>query len=165
MASMPSSASRTRQWGYRTPQHKHPAASPSGAGACTKYSPTHFMRVISFGEVNSTPGKHQPVVTIAEFDRVQAMLGRPKQKKPSGPHLLPTEVSFAAAPADCNSRQNTRSIATARRYIYYHCTRVHRTPRCRQPSIEAKELERQVRCRSCLRIHASDSLHRGACGN
>ena len=33
---------------------------------------------------------------------------------------------------------------SGREYVYYHCTRVHHTPRCTQPSIEGAELERQI---------------------
>jgi hypothetical protein len=44
-------------------------------------------------------------------------------------------------------------------YVYYHCTRVHRTPACMQPSIEAAALDAQIR--SHLRaLTIPEAVHR-----
>jgi site-specific DNA recombinase len=58
--------------------------------------------------------------------------------------LFLTAVSSAAGPGLQLTAEN-KVNRYDRRYVYYHCARLHRTPRCTQPSIEAKELERQLR--------------------
>jgi len=91
-------------------------------------------------------GKHQPMVTRAEFDRVQQIIH-------GNVHVQPQKHEFAftglitCGNCGCSVtaerkvkyyKQTRRSVA----YEYYHCT--HKLRNCKQRSINGNELERQV---------------------
>ena len=89
------------------------------------------------------PGKHQPMVTLAEFDRVQRLLGRPGR-----PRGVRKEFAFTGM-IRCGSCGLVVTAEDKRnrygyRYTYYHCTRSRTKTRCHERSITADDLQRQV---------------------
>jgi DNA invertase Pin-like site-specific DNA recombinase len=88
------------------------------------------------------PASHEPMITVAEFNRAQQLL--------RGLRIRPRRYRFAyTGLITCGSC--TSSITAERKvnrygssYVYYHCT--HGKPRtpCHERAIEEKELERQV---------------------
>jgi site-specific DNA recombinase len=119
-------------------------------------------------------GKHEPMVTREEFDRVQFILGRNGNTRPK--KELPITFRGLIRCGECGAtvtgeekRQVICSICKIKfayqaerrcpgchtpmikighpkhlRYVYYHCSRSKR-PRCRQPSVSEAELENQIR--------------------
>ncbi len=88
------------------------------------------------------PGKHQPVVSYEEFDRVQVLLGRPSQPRPKRNTLAYTGMIRCAACNHMITAEHKRN-RYGTHYLYYHCTKSSR-PKCTQPSIEVKLLEAQI---------------------
>ena len=91
-------------------------------------------------------GKHNPMITEAEFDRIQVLLGRkgkprPKTHKFDFTGLLNCgECGGTITAEEKVKRPKNGKVHT---YIYYHCTkRVH--PGCTQGSIEVTELKKQI---------------------
>lgn len=132
------------QWGYRTPKMKKIGGSPLAHSTIYQIltNPFYAGHILWRGELY--PGKHEPMVTQAEFERVQELLGRRHQAKPVRHRFAYTGVlrcgscGLAVTAEHKKNRYGTR-------YVYYHCTRVHRTPHCTEPSIELRELEQQIR--------------------
>ena len=103
------------------------------------------------------PGKHKPVINYTEFERLQQILGRStntraKQYTFTYRGLLRCGACGLAVTAE----HKTNRFGS--KYIYYHCTRKHRTWKCRQPSIEGRSLQQQMRT-ILERIYTPDAIH------
>ena len=118
-------------------------------------------------------GKHEPMVTEAEYDRVQTLLGRNGNPRPKSRHdfaytglircggcgrmvtaeekrqLICGQCKFKFA---CCNRQACPRCGTSvekmakplfLHYTYYHCSRSKR-PSCRQKCVTGRELENQI---------------------
>jgi DNA invertase Pin-like site-specific DNA recombinase len=132
------------QWGYRTPCHKHSGGKPLRRGRLYKIftNPFYAGRMLWCGQLYS--GKHLPMISVIEFDMIQALLGRPRLEKRQI-HTFPYRGLIRCGACGLQLTAENKVNGYGRRYVYYHCTRIHRTPRCRQPSIEVTDLERQLR--------------------
>ncbi len=135
-------AVQSRQLGLRTIQYKRKG------GKYLTVSGIHWILTNAFycGLIVWTgktyPGAHKPVVTIEEFDRVQARLGRPGRSQPQKHKFAYTGLMHCG---ECGSGI-TASYRTNRygtRYLHYHCTKKHIGSRCRQGVIRAEALEDQ----------------------
>jgi len=117
-------------------------------------------------------GKHEPMVTREEFEEVQIILGRNGNTRPSRPLVFPytgliqcgncygmitaeekhhvrctaCRHKFACGHRSecprCKTAISAMSAPRLRHYVYYHCAR--RKTECQQPSIEIRDLERQI---------------------
>lgn len=93
------------------------------------------------------PGKHEPMVTVGEFERVQRILGRngnPRAKSYTFTYrgLLHCGECGAMITAE-QKRKLLKGKNITKLYHYYHCTK-RKDPNCTQGSIEEKELESQI---------------------
>jgi site-specific DNA recombinase len=124
------------------------------------------------GSGNWYRGKHEAMITLEEYDRVQILLGRkgnPRPKKYSfafrglircgecGAMITPDEknqiicsnckhkfsLNNKSACPRCQTPIEKMEKPTILRYLYYHCTK-RKNPDCSQGSIEVKELESQI---------------------
>jgi DNA invertase Pin-like site-specific DNA recombinase len=88
-------------------------------------------------------GRHEPMVSLAEFAEVQATIRRrdaPHPKQHAFPYLGLIRCG------ECG-KAITAQITTNRfgaRYTYYHCTKKGLGAPCSQGSVRAEELERQI---------------------
>ena len=130
------------EWGYRTPKKRRSGGVPLGNGVFYKILANPFYAGQIRWKGQLYPGKHEPIVSVEEFDRVQTLMGRPLIRKPQKYRHAYTglmrcgECGLAVTAEHKTNRQGHK-------YIYYHCTRRHR--HCKQPSIEVKLLEAQIR--------------------
>ena len=124
------------------------------------------------GSGNWYQGKHEPMITQEEYNRVQILLGRkgnPRPRKNNFPFrcLIKCGECGSTIIADpknqiicskckfkfsfnnrdtcprCNTRIEEMKNPTILRYVYYRCSK-RRDPNCSQKSVEIKELERQI---------------------
>ena len=89
-------------------------------------------------------GKHEPVITIDDFERAQALLRKDTRSHPKR-HLFAYAGLLKCG--NCQSAVTTEEHYNryGYHYVYYHCTHNVRTEvRCRELSIEEDELQRQV---------------------
>jgi DNA invertase Pin-like site-specific DNA recombinase len=89
------------------------------------------------------PGRHQPMVAVAEFERVQALLGRPGRPRPSRHCFAFTGLIRCGACGGMITAEH-KTNAYGARYVYYHCAKRRIGPRCPERSIEGRQLERQI---------------------
>ncbi|MCD6423624.1 MAG: recombinase family protein [Elusimicrobia bacterium] len=124
------------------------------------------------GSGNWYKGKHKPMITVEEYDRIQTLLGtkgrpRPQKRKFAFTGLIRCGECGAMITAEekrqvicsvckykfstinhkqcpkCNTPIEKMKKPTLLHYVYYHCTR-RKDPNCKQKSIEEKELQRQI---------------------
>jgi site-specific DNA recombinase len=67
-------------WGFRTPQKKRIGGTALAMSTVYKILSNPFYAGIIYWNGQTYPGKHEPVVTIAEFDKVRSLLDRPGSK-------------------------------------------------------------------------------------
>ena len=117
-------------------------------------------------------GSHKPMITQAEYDKVQTLLGsrgKPRLRRRNFPFtglircgecgaMVTAEEKNQVICSECKYKfsSNNRTGCpkcgtpiesmenpTILRYVYYHCTK-RKTPKCTQKTIEAKKLEKQI---------------------
>lgn len=162
------------EWGYRTPKHKRIGGKPMTKSHIYKMFTDHFY----YGEFEYPVGsgqwhigKHKPMITKEEFDRVQRFLGRkgrpsPKSRSFAYTGLLRCGDCHAAITAEekfqiicsnckykfasqnkeacpkCNILLEKMKKPTLLHYTYYHCTK-RKDPNCSQGSIRVEELDKE----------------------
>ena len=138
-----------KQWGLRTRRHKRIGdvkLSKSGIyriftnpfySGCYQYKGQHYE------------GKHEAMITLEEFDRVQVLLGRKGKPRPKT-HHFPFTGMIRCGECDCMITAETKqkfikSTKEVREYTYYHCTRKKQDVECSQRQcIREEELESQI---------------------
>jgi len=117
--------------GLRTPKRNKVGGGPLNLSTLYKiFNNPFYMGVFTYvGKVYQ--GKHKPMVTPSEFDRVQRLLGHGEKPKPQR-HAYTYAGIFSCS--DC-AGQITPTTITKRRpgktdpntYVYYYCHRARRT--------------------------------------
>ncbi|MCJ8325157.1 MAG: recombinase family protein [Rhizobiales bacterium] len=131
-------------WAYKTPVRKRIGGkSPSFSGIHRILANPFYTGYIKWkGKIYD--GAHTPVISKSEFKQVQVILGL-------APKTRPQKYEFTyAGLLTCGSCGKAITAERKRKpsgleYIYYHCTRVHTSPKCTQPSIEEKQLTVQIK--------------------
>lgn len=131
------------QWGYLTPVVKTRGGKLLSRSALYRILSNPFYAGYIRWNGQLHEGSHTPVISRSDFEKAQRILGRngptrPKERRFAYRGLLTCGACGLAVTAERKRKKSGRT------YVYYHCTRVHRTPKCRQPSIEARELDEQV---------------------
>ncbi|MFC3615648.1 recombinase family protein [Lutimaribacter marinistellae] len=131
------------QWGYVTPIHKTMGGKPLSRSQVYRLftNPIYAGYVRWNGEL--FPGAHKPVVTKAEFEQAQVLLGLSPQTRPARRCFAYAKMFTCGACGRAITAERKRK-PSGRIYTYYHCTRVHTSPRCSQPSIEERQLAEQI---------------------
>lgn len=163
------------EWGYRTPKHRKIGGKPMSRSMIYKV----FVDTFYYGEFEYPSGsgifhkgKHEPMITKEEFERVQQLLGRKGRPRPKTRSFTYTglftcgecgasitaEEKFQIICPVCKTKfasQNKNSCPkcktliesmvkpTLLHYIYYHCTK-RKKQKCFQKSIKVYDLEQQV---------------------
>lgn len=139
----------SKKWGLKTRPAK------TGAGKAMSRSNLYklFQNPFYYGlfeyprkSGNWYQGKHDAMISKAEFDKVQEYITRK-----DAPRYQKHEFEFTGMIrcGSCNSmvtaehRTKTQMNGNVHHYLYYHCTRRSKTP-CHEKSIEEKELWKQV---------------------
>lgn len=131
------------EWGFTTPKRKRIGGKPLALNTIYRILTNPFYAGIIEWDHQLFPGKHEPVVTIDEFDRVQALLGRPGRPKPQKHSFAFTGmIRCGACGLFVTAEKKVNRFGT--HYVYYHCSKRRMGYRCHEPSIEVEELERQV---------------------
>ena len=131
------------KWGFLSPKRRRSGGKPLAAGTIYKMLSNPFYSGIIVWNGISYPGQHKPVITLDEFEQTQRMLGRSSTPRPSR-HSFPFTGLIRCGPCGRMITAEHKTNKYGSRYIYYHCTRRGLGPRCAEPSVEQKALERQI---------------------
>ena len=98
------------------------------------------------GEVHE--GKHPPILDKILFDAVQATLARRghPQKGATAPQIFCGLLACATCNMSITAEKKVKhqKNGNVHEYIYYRCTRKHKTIRCREPAITEPDLAAQL---------------------
>jgi site-specific DNA recombinase len=131
------------EWGFITPKKKRIGGKPLALSSMYKILSNPFYAGIIVWAGQRFPGKHEPVVSIDEFERVQRLLGRPGRPQPKKQRFAFTGMMRCG---DCGLMITAENKVNRHgyRYTYYHCTKRRLVPKCPQPCIEVRALEQQI---------------------
>lgn len=136
------------QWGFRTKQFKRQGGGP--IANCTIYKLfTNIFYIGMFkwgGKLYN--GNHTPMVTLEEFDRVQALLGKNGRPRPVSHEFAYTGM-MTCAECGCmitasEKRKLVKKNSTVKMYVYYHCTKKKKTLACKQKPVTITDFEKQI---------------------
>jgi len=163
------------EYGYRTPKHKRVGGNPLTRSTIYIIFRDPFYYGMFEYPVRSGiwhKGRHEPIITKDEFDRVQVLLGRngmPKPKTHEFPftgmvkcgecsclvtceekwQIICTNCKYKFASYNKNACPKCKILIEEMKkpkllhYIYYHCTK-RKNPNCTQKCLKAEELEKQI---------------------
>ncbi len=159
-------------WGYRTPKHKRIGGKPMSRSHIYKM----FTDAFYYGEFeyqgNWYMGKHKPMISKDEFDRVQAYLGNKGRPRPRTHEfaftglfkcgecgaMITAEEKFQIICSHCKCKFASLNKVRCPRcqtlitdmnnptrlhYTYYHCTK-RKKKSCTQRAIRIESLEQQL---------------------
>jgi site-specific DNA recombinase len=138
-----------KEWGFRVPKRKRGGGGELAPSVIYKMFTNIFYTGMFDWKGQVHQGKHKPMITMEEYDRVQIILGR-KGKPRSKSHdfaftgIMQCEVcgSMYTAVEKTKFVKKTGKLET---YTYYHCTRRKKGVSCTQRNpITLKELEDQA---------------------
>lgn len=94
-------------------------------------------------------GKHEPMITLEEFDRVQVLLGRKGKPRPKK-HAFAFTGFIRCGECGClytaeTKKKFIKKTGKIKEYTYYHCTRKKTTVKCTQRKmLPVDKLELQI---------------------
>ena len=163
------------KWGYKTFKRRREGGKPLSRSSIYKiFSNKFYAGWIEWpkGSKNWHKGKHIPMISEEEFERVQILSGRNRKPKPHhrmfsfsglikcscGCSVSPEaknqlicplcKLKFAyenkSACPGCNTPIEQMKNPTILNYVYYRCTKKKRGTDCNEPGIELKQLEKQI---------------------
>jgi site-specific DNA recombinase len=94
-------------------------------------------------EGRSYAGKHEPMVTMAQFEQVQRLLGRVDRARPQR-HVFPYTGLMHCGTCGCSVTAENKINRFGSHYVYYHCTRKKRDIHCQEKCIEQAQIEEQT---------------------
>ena len=164
------------KWGYRTRRTRKCGGKPLGRSALYQIFNRHFYYgafEYPKGSGRLHAGKHAAMITEAEFDKVQTLLGREGSPRPQThldfaftglircggcSRMVTAEEKHQVICGTCRFKFAHRTRSACPRcetsikgkrkhlflkYSYYHCSKSKR-PSCRQKCVSEKELEKQI---------------------
>ena len=131
------------EWGFLTPKKKRIGGKPMALSTIYKILSNPFYAGIICWSGQTYPGKHDPVVSLDEFQHVRSLLGRPGLQKPQKHSFAFTGMIRCGGCGLFVTAEHKRN-RYGHRYIYYHCSRPRLGERCAEPCIERRSLEQQI---------------------
>lgn len=148
------------QWGLTTRKAKRRGGVPLALSSVQRMLRNPFYSGIIVWNGKQHQGAHEPVVSLNDFERLQGMLTKRPKPRPIR-HKFAFTGFMRCGECGCMITAEHKVNRHGSRYCYYHCTRRKFDYRCRQPSIQASELERQL-IAFLETITVPDSIHRWA---
>lgn len=130
-------------WGFKTKKFKRTGGKEISRSMIYRLFENPFYYGLIRRNGDTYQGAHEPMVTLAEFERVQRLLGRderPRYEK----HDFAYTGMIRCAECGCQITASNHKNRFGSRYIYYHCTKRKKGAKCSQKYVRLEELERQI---------------------
>src|SRR5579862_4499592 len=127
----------TDDWGLRTPKRKRMGGQPISLSSVYKVLTNPFYAGVIQSGGKSFPGKHRPMITTDDFERVQALLGRPGV--PRKTRVFAYTGMMRCGECGCAITAEEKTNRFGSRYTYYHCTKRRLRLDCSQPYLPLAE--------------------------
>lgn len=130
------------EWGVRIPRSSRSGAKALSLATVYKMLANPFYAGQFTWAGRLYPGKHEPMLTLAQFDRVQTILGRPNRQPQETRRFAYTGLIRCGTCAKYLTAEK-KTKASGRSYVYYHCVK-RAYDRCPEPAISQRDLEAQM---------------------
>ena len=123
------------EWGFKTRKFKRMGGNPiSYSGIYKVFTNLFYAGVIENNGIEYE-GKHERLITLQEYDRVQMLLGKAGKPRPQH-HEFAFTGSIRCGVCGCTYTAETKKkllkSGEIREHTYYHCTRKTRKIKCDQ---------------------------------
>jgi site-specific DNA recombinase len=156
---VPQLREEARRWGLTTRARKRRGGSPVSISGLYRVLTNPFYAGILEWEGHSYPGKHEAMLTVAEFEAVQIALGR--KVAPRAKHHTWTYTGLFLCVCGLSITASEIRNRFGTKYIYYHCTRRRGGEYCREPYLRLPQLEATLR-QFVAELTLSSNLHEWA---
>lgn len=137
-----------KEWGFRTPKHKRIGGKELSDSLIYKLFGNLFYTGMFKWGGQLYEGKHKPMITLAQYDQAQILLGRRGNPRPQHHSFAFTGIircarcgSMITATEKKKFVKSTDQYAT---YVYYHCTKKKAAGKCNNQPITAIEATKQI---------------------
>ncbi len=130
-------------WGLLTPRSKRSGGKPIGRSSIYQTLSNPFYKGDLLWGGRTHPGRHEPMLTSDEFDRVQNLLNQRSTPRPQAETFAYSGLlTCGACGKAITAEHKVNRYGT--HYTYYHCAARGRLVHgCNEPSIEERALDRQ----------------------
>jgi len=129
-------------WGFRTRRFKRIGGNELSRSGIYKIFTNQFYAGIIGYNGRQYEGKHDPMITLEEYDRVQILLGRKGKPRPQK-HTFAFTGFIRCGECGCLITAETKNkllkSGEIREHTYYHCTRRKKTINCSQRKVIREE--------------------------
>jgi len=132
----------TNEMGLRTPKRRRIGGGPVSVSGIYRMFSNPFYAGQLVHENQSYPGKHEPLVTLAQFERTQKMLGKVDRAR-SKEHVFAYTGLMHCRTCGGSITAEHKINRYGSRYVYYHCTHKKAIP-CREKCLEEGQFEEQI---------------------
>jgi site-specific DNA recombinase len=132
----------TTAWGLRTVRRKRTGGKPISLSAMYVILTNPFYAGVLESEGKVFPGKHQPMITMDQFEQVQRLLGRPGGPRQTRSFAFTGMIRCGECGFAVTGEQKTNRYG--QQFTYYHCTKRRLDVRCRQRYVQLEEIEDQI---------------------
>lgn len=138
-----------KKWGFRTRKFKRIGDNELSRSGIYKILTSLFYAGIIEHDGKQYQGKHEPMIMLEEYDRVQILLGE-KGRQRSKKYEFPFTGLIRCGECGCfytaeTKKKIIKSTGKIKEYTYYHCTRSKKDVDCTQRKcIREEELEKQI---------------------
>ena len=140
----------TEEWGFRTRKNRKSTDNKlTKSGMYRIFNNLFYAGIITRSNGSQYQGKHEPMITLEEYDRVQVILGKKGKQRPQK-HLHAFTGSIRCEECGClytaeNHTKIIRKTGEIKTFTYYHCTRKKKDFKCSQRKhIPLDNLELQI---------------------
>ena len=133
----------TNEMGLRTPKRRRIGGNPLSVSGIYRMFSSPFYAGQLVHETQSYPGKHEPMVTLAQFERAQELLGRVDRAR-SKRHVFAYTGLMQCGTCGGSITAEHKINRFGSRYVYYHCTHKKRDVACREKCVEEEQIEEQI---------------------
>lgn len=137
------------KWGLKTKRGRKIGGKPlSRSGIYRIFTNPFYAGLLSYGG-REYEGKHEPMVTLEEFDRAQVIMGRKGKPRPKKLDFAYTGY-IRCGECGClitatEKFKHIKCTGEVKRYVYYFCTRKKKDFNCSQrKNIREEDLEQQI---------------------
>ena len=136
------------EWGFRTPRHKKKGDKELSVSLTYKLFGNIFYTGLFEWRGKLYQGNHTPMITLAEFDRVQLLLGRkgsPRKQHHSFAYTGIIRCDTCGLMYTATEKMKlVKSTGLYKPYIYYHCHHKNKAISCTNPPVTLIGIETQI---------------------
>ena len=137
------------EWNYRTVKKRKIGGGPLARSVWYKMLSNPFYTGVIVYNGKESKGRHKPLITLDEFNRIQEILGLRGCKRRPQKHNFAYSGMFKCAVCGCGitAEHKTKYLKAKKEvkgYDYYHCTHKKKEANCRQGSVEENDITDEV---------------------